>query len=372
MVSSESASVLEENVLVRLSAELPRLLPNLMLGPVRRAARTSRGIAPDAIVTARVGNLEKELILEVKSLGEPRIAERAITQLRRLAAERPKAYPVLVAPYLSERARELLRAEGIGYIDLVGDAYLRFGPVLVDRVGTEGRRIEKRSLRSLFAPKATRVIRTLLSSPKEGTTITRLATGCRMSPAGVFNVIDLLETKGFVTRRQDRGIELREPERLLREWARNWSMERNGIERYFSFERTPQSVIAKLAETAKRRGVEYALTGMAGASLRAPFVRFGEVWLYAGKGREQLVHDLGLRRVGEGANVVLLEPYDPGVFAGAHEVTGGRVVSDIQLFVDLYNDPARGQEQAEELFARRIRFERNGRAPGSPPISILR
>jgi DNA-binding transcriptional ArsR family regulator len=358
MSSTENLPLREADTVRRILETLPQLLPNLQVESVRRKVRAGPSAKADAVARVKAGNQTKELIFEVKASGEPRIAEQAIMQLRRLAHDRPGAYLVFAAPYISERTREICRSQGVGYLDLVGDAYLRYGSVLVDRVSTRGRPIEKRSLRTLFAPKATRVLRELLQSPKEPTTITKLAEACSMSPAGVYLVVSLLETKGFVKRGDDRSIVLEEPDRLLRTWAENWTVERNRVSRFFSFERGPEEIISRIAETAKRLGADYALTGMAGAALSAPFVRYGDVWFYAREGKDRLIEALDLRPVGSGANVVVLDAYDEGVFSGMREVRGVRVVSDIQLFVDLFKFPARGEEQAEEIFARAIKFPR--------------
>lgn len=358
MASTESLPLTEADTTRRLLESLPDLLPSLKVERVRREARVGPGVVADVVAMAKAGDLSKQLIFEIKSLGEPRMVEQAVMRLRRLARSRPEAYLVFAAPYISERSRDILKAEGIGYLDLVGDAYLQFGSVLVDRVGTEGRPIEKRALKTLFAPKATRVIRTLLQSPGEQTTITELAKTCDMSPAGVYFVVDLLETRGFVTRGEDRRINLAEPDRLLREWAKNWSWEKSRPNYYFSFDKTSDQIVKKVSEATERLRVEYALTGLAGASFVAPFVRFSDVSFYLKSGGEQLVKELDLRPVTSGANVVILDPYDEGVFSGTRVIRGVRVVSDVQLFVDLYNNPARGQEQAEAVFDKVIRFPR--------------
>ena len=99
------------------------------------------------------------------------------------------------------------------------------------------------------------------------------------------------------------------------------------------------------------------ITGMAGASLVSPFVRFTEVWLYLKGDSEKLVSELDLRPVSSGANVVIFVPYDKGVFMGERKIRGKRVVSDIQLFLDLYKFPARGQEQAERILDTEIKFD---------------
>lgn len=42
-------------------------------------------------------------------------------------------------------------------------------------------------------------------------------------------------------------------------------------------------------------------------------------------------------------------PYDEGIFYGVSQVDGVNVVSKVQLFVDLFNYPARGEEAAEVM-----------------------
>ncbi|MCI4352661.1 MAG: hypothetical protein L3K14_04655 [Thermoplasmata archaeon] len=346
----------EQEVARRFADELPRLLPNLKVEEIRKQVRLDGPDRVDLVVRVRVGRTVRELLLETKSNGEPRMAELAISRLRRMGRTRPKSYLVFAAPYIGPRTREICRAEEIGYLDLVGDAYLRFGPVLIDRASDTGHPIERRALRALFAPKATRVIRALLQTPTEHPRLTELSKACSMSPAGVFFVVDLLESKGFVTRDSERRIVVSEPRRLLLEWAKNWSVEKSRAGRYFSFEKGPERLIASVAENARRVGVEYALTGMAGASLVAPFTRYDDVWLYVRGEPERLREALDLRPVSSGANVVLLDPYDEGVFMRAREIRGAQVVSDVQLFVDLYTNPARGQEQAEQILEKAIRF----------------
>lgn len=357
MKFSESIRCGKGEVAARIIEGLPRILPSLKLESVQLEPRTSGQEVPDIILRARAGNLRKDILVEVKSPGEPRLAMLAIAQLRRAAKHWPNSYLVFAAPYISERTRELCKSEGVGYLDLSGDAYLEFGSVLVDRVGAEGRVVEKRRLKSLFAPKATRVVRALLEAPDKPVHIASLAQSCRMSLGRVYLVIRELEDRGFIERGKGKSITVSEPQRLLAEWAQNWSLvKKNVLEYYFSFDRGPEHLIPKISEAATRLDVQYALTGMAGASFIAPFVRYDDVWAYVGEGEERIVKDLDLRPVSSGANVVLVRPYDTGVFASAHEVRGSRIVSNIQLYVDLYNYPARGREQAEALFSQAIRF----------------
>lgn len=356
MSFAKNRGLTEGEVVARLANELPRILPSLSIEQIRKEVAIGNGGVADILLSARSGSTAKDVLIEVKSIGEPRMAEMAIGQLRRLAKIRPKSYLVFAAPYVSERAREICKSEDVGYIDLVGDTYLRFGSVLIDTVSKAGNPLDKRSLRSLFSRKATRVVRALLEPPVGTTRITDLAQKCSMNPGSVYRVIDLLETKGFVRRDEDKGIQVPDPRRLLLEWAVNWSTDKSRVSRYFSFERDAPGLISKISEAARTTGVEYALTGMAGASLVAPYTRYDDVWFYAQGETSELVKNLDLRPVSSGANVVILDPYDEGVFSGSREIRGIRVVSDVQLFVDLYTNPARGREQAEEILNRSLKY----------------
>ena len=58
---------------------------------------------------------------------------------------------------------------------------------------------------------------------------------------------------------------------------------------------------------------------------------------------------LGLRETETGANVVLLEPFDPVVFDRTTTRKGLRCVAPSQLAVDLLTGPGREPSQGEEL-----------------------
>jgi hypothetical protein len=47
--------------------------------------------------------------------------------------------------------------------------------------------------------------------------------------------------------------------------------------------------------------------------------------------------------------VKFVVPYDEGVFYGMREVRGVKTVSNVQLYVDLFNFPARGEEAASQI-----------------------
>jgi len=104
-------------------------------------------------------------------------------------------------------------------------------------------------------------------------------------------------------------------------------------------------------------GDGYALALQAGASLIAPYAEFDVVDVYAHDrdAAGMLAQRLEGREVQRGANLRVSVPfYRVSAFFDLQEAAGLPVVSDLQLYLDLYDYPLRGREQAEHLFERRL------------------
>lgn len=349
MYSTKLRSMNEQETITTLTKKLPALLPNMNIESISLEVESNKQNRADVRAKIRTGKIKRYLLIDVKSIGEPKIVQSSIYKLKKMVENEKGTYPVFAAPYVSKKSREILISENIGYIDLIGDVYLKFGSVLVDRISNADRETERRLSRGIFATKATRIIRAILDAPNEKWKITELANMCRMSPAGVYFVINQLEDKGYISREIDKSIKVVDSKRLLNDWASNWTVEKSRSTGFFSFAKSPEEIISKVAKMGNEFGIKYALTGMAGASMVSPFVRYNDVWVYVSGDIDDLVKKLDLRPIKSGANIRIFEPYDEGVFMDSREIRGVKVVSDIQLYVDLLTYPARGREQAEQL-----------------------
>jgi hypothetical protein len=347
MNSSRTAPLYEEEIVDKLVATLPETLKDFSPGKVRRQTRGPGGSRWDLTLDLLKGSSKKKLIFEVKTIGEPRFALMSMSRLELARKTVPNSYPVFAASYIAERTRSMLKERNIGYVDLTGNIFLRFGDLWIERASTESARRERRGLKSLTSKKATRVLRVLLQDPRRRSTITALAKDCSMSPAAVFWTVKLLEERGYVERGKKKEVILTRPGELLDDWSKGWDIRRNSWTPYFSFEKKPETLMKMIASFAAEKGLEYAFTLAAGASLVAPFVRFNEVWMYIKGPDEPWIRGLDLRPVEEGGNIMLMTPYDESVFWNVRFAGGMKVVDDIQLYVDLYNTGGRGREQAE-------------------------
>lgn len=99
----------------------------------------------------------------------------------------------------------------------------------------------------------------------------------------------------------------------------------------------------------------YALTLHTGANLVTSFVITDHIYLYFNpefweKAILDLRQRLDLKELVRGGNIHIIRPhYKKSVFYNVQTIKGYKVVSYLQLYLDLYNFQPRGQEHAEQL-----------------------
>ncbi len=307
------------------------------------------GQTADLLVKFKMGDKLHTLALAVSSIGQPRQLREAVTRLSEIRREMPEAYPVSVSPYIGPQGAALLKRSGLGYLDLSGNCYLSFDHVLIEKEGKPNLRPSTRPLKSLFAPRATRVVRVLLVDPQHAWRLEELAKAAEVSLGHAHNVVKRLEEMSWIERNGQQRIQLTRPGDLLEAWVEAYSYRQNDVQAYFSPERVTRGLVAELGRAAHEARRRYAFTLHSGAALVAPNVRFPAIHCYLEGDPEPVARALGLRP-GEGeGNIYLLAPYDQGVFYAPIAKGGLPVVSLPQLYADLYHYQRRGREQAAHL-----------------------
>jgi hypothetical protein len=289
-------------------------------------------------------------------MGEPRIIEQAISQLKLLTNNMENSYPIVASSFLSEKSREICKQLNVGYIDLLGNIYINLPYLHIDKQSKETITIEKKKQKQLFSPIATRIIRTLLLEPDNEWTIKSLSEKTQVSLGYTHRVVERLTDDLFIERNKNYKLTLKDKSRLLDTWRELYKFENNTIRSFYTFEKNKDTLFKKIEELANSIESQYAFTLHSGASFVAPFVRFTDFHMYVESNLDQWIKKLDLRPVESGANIYLIEPYDEGVFQGLQTINGKKIVSNIQLYLDLYNYPKRGREQADFLRERKIKF----------------
>src|SRR6059036_2084407 len=338
-----------EEVRRQVAQRLRELLPKAK-GWQESADTKIGGQTPDLLVKFQLAGQEHTLVVEVSSLGQPRQIRAAVTRLNEIRRDMPGAHPVAAAVYIGSQSARILRSNNLGFVDLSGNCYLAFENVLIEKEGKRNLRPSTRPLRSLFAPRATRVARVLLVEPARAWRLEELARAAEVSLGHAHNVVKRLQELAWVERDENQRIRLGKPADLLEGWCESYTYRANEMSAYAAPERVTRAFMSAIARAATAEGRRYAFTLNAGLSLVAPSLRVPAVHCYLEGDPAPLAAALGLRATAEADGAVhFLAPYDPGVFYGALEKGGLRVVCLPQLYADLLHHERRGREQAEHL-----------------------
>lgn len=330
-----------ENTIMECFRDIPFIKVNIL-----RDFNFSKFYKPDLVLNIDdSSNVERWIVCEIKNSGQPRLARSAADQLLRCVQNIPQAYPVFAAPYISPRSADICREQGVGYIDLAGNCRLTFDNVYILKEGKENPYNVKRDLRSLYSPKAERILRVLLSNPNVKWKTDELAKTAGVSLGQVSNVKKLLADREWL---EPLDFRLKEPRQLLEEWSNACSSPRSRKTDYYSFEKVNELEFMA-AEICEDMGIPYALTGFSAAARRIPMVRYQRASMYIADNEERLVEGLGLKQVTSGANLSIWTPYDNGIFYGIEEVEGIKLVCAVQNYLDLTGDRGRGEEAAAVL-----------------------
>jgi len=315
-------------------------------------------VLPDFVIKVRTKDKKQySLFFEAKSTGQPRYVRMAVNQLQTLISQRSNVYGVFGAPYLSEESIKICRENDIGFIDIAGNCLLKFNNIYISIQGKPNPYPATRPLKSIFAPKTTRALRVLLCNPKKEWGVKELAKEANISLGQASNLKRKLLDYEFIEEvKTQKGLKFRvlNPETLLKKWAENYSYRKNKIKNYYSFDDV-KDIEKKLINYCETNKIRYAFTLTSGASLVAPSLRYKRVFAYINDSLESVAQALDWKEVSSGQNISLLEPYDEGVFYELQDINGAKVVSDIQLYLDLKSYRERGEEAARFLLERRLR-----------------
>ena len=345
----------EKNILERTESTLRACLqgvPFLEIESIERELKIG-DICIDIAATVRVAKQRQRLALEVKNNGQPRVAREAAYRLARVLESEPDMYGMFAAPYISPQTAEICVKEKIGYLDLAGNCRLTFRQVYIEKVGNPNPFAEKRDLRSLYSPKAARVLRVLLTDPKKSWRVQALAEEAEVSLGQVSNVKSLLKDREWL-KGSDAGWLLNDPNSLLAEWSENYNSRKNGPRNYYTLKSIAE-IEADLAKASESAGIKYALTGFSGAARYAPSVRYQRVMAYVLHDVETIAQVLSLKEVASGANVTLFSSVDEGVLYGTRQIDGVCIASPVQVYLELLQVKGRGEEAAKAILDEVIR-----------------
>lgn len=287
----------------------------------------------------------QQWIFQVKASSSPGLVATAAEQLS--IAGFDEGLKALVVPFMTAAGIKTAASFGLNWVDLSGNAEIRSDQLYISVRGRPSRFVTRGRPSSPFAPKSSRVARTMLLDPNRWWRQNELAAVTGLDTGQVSRVVhrlreeDLLEDEG-------RGLRPLDADRLLDAWSEAYRFGRHEIVRGHA-----SGSGIELARELNRRlidsGIRYAFTGLAAAWLLDPFARFRLNSLYVEGDPHVAAERLGLRLNEQGANVQVISPDDDGVFAGERDIEYLPCVSPVQVYLDLRHLPERAGEAADNL-----------------------
>jgi hypothetical protein len=316
-------------------------------------ASPERSVLANAAIDLRAPNdwTSTTFAVEAKQSFGPRDVEQLSVGLSRTIRSIAGHIPILVvAPWMSARARELLIEEDINFIDLTGNALIKLeNPALyIKSAGaTRNPQPAPRGRARVRGPKAARLIRLLVDvQPPYG--VGKIATVTGLAAGYVSRLLDALDREALIERARRGRVEEADIAGLLRRWAESYDVLQTNEASLFLAPGGAKEALTQLAERSDAAPV--AVTGSFAALRLAPVAAPALLIAYSSD-IETVGGELGLLPADEGANVALLRAFDPVVWERGSEDSGVRYVAPSQAAVDCLTGNGRMPAEGEALIA---------------------
>ncbi|MHB9150272.1 MAG: hypothetical protein ACYC33_09390 [Thermoleophilia bacterium] len=317
---------------------------------IRRQRGFDAAKGPDGVI--RLEGVTRPIALEMKRRVDSPAARAVVAH----AGAAENVLPLLlVAEWTTGPAREVLEQGGVAFVDGLGNSVIRLPGVFVragaaDEASAPGRRYPARAR---LAGKAGVVAQALLLDREREWKVEQASVRCEVSRGLVHRVfarleaLHILEASGAGPKKSRRVVDAAA---LLDLWAEE--EKESGANRraaYVLAPSGPQGAV-KLSGLLQQAAIDHAVSGVAAAALRAPFltsVPVTEVRVTAAVPMPAVLAAMGARPVEEGANVVVVQTSDDLALRFRSERDSVWVAADTRIYLDALRDPRRGSEQAQ-------------------------
>ena len=312
---------------------------------------------PDFMADAHFENKRFKLVGEIIKHVSSSQFRNCLYQLKLYAYYKQRLVPIIIAKYLSPKKREECKKAGVNFLDFSGNVFFRYGEgIHIERIGFPNKFPELRKGRRPFSDKASLILRAMFKEEKLWG-VRELAKKVNLDASYVSRMFRELERLDYLVKINSKA-KLKNKKDVLEDWVHFYDFKKNEEFKYFFLAKEPKEILKKLNNLRIPKRIIYGLGFHAGAYLVSPHAVFNEVHVYVSNNDSLnfFVENLGLRSVEQGANLVFLFPYyKHSVFYDKRKIENLWIVSDIQLYIDLYKYPLRGIEQAEHLYEKRIK-----------------
>lgn len=345
---------------IRAAEAINALLHKVPILKVKDIKHTPRA-SVDLVAELSIDGKRRILACEVKAAGQPRHVRGALLQLTKAASQFDSpATPLFIAPYLSPESQALCREFNVAYLDLVGNAWLTFDSVFIERLVDTKPPAVQRNLKSIFKPKSAQVLRVLLRNPDRAWRVADLAEASEVSLGHVSNVRTELVDREWA-QITDEGLLLSRPDELLDAWRDVYeALAGERLTFYTTLHGSTFDIAARQVFNAETTGRRAVYASFSAAHWIAPYGRVSTQYFYAETGAVQSLRQaLKLSSVASGANVVITVPKEHGLFKDAVRPSPDVITtSPVQTYLDLAIAGERGGEAADHLRKEVLRWRK--------------
>lgn len=324
--------------------------------PARETRSARHGFDAFVQVKGRGDSTFAELLVEARTRVSPRqVAEQLLPTWDLLQQVGHHRRLLVIAPWIAPRVQSLLRDDGIGYVDLTGNVYLRVSRPAI-ALYTQGASRSPwpsapSSKATLVGPKAGRLVR-LLVDVAPPYMAKDIAAATDLSLSYVSRLLDSLADQ-LLIRRKGRVVTDVDWAQLLRARAEHYTLLRHNSYVGMVAPNGTDAVLNILRSMPEQYRKQLAITGSYAARAVAPLATGGQLMLYHTAGaprlRAEIGDDLGLLEADRGADVLLLRAHDRVVFERTADQGGVRRVALSQLVLDCLGGPGRLSSEGEAV-----------------------
>ena len=356
-------SPLMEHALIEQLLDSLRQLPDVHAELTQSEPAVPASGRVDAKIDLHIAGKSMVLLVEAKKSVYPRDVRQALWQLKSVQhGHYADVQHLLIAESLSPGAKELLRAERIGYFDSGGSLFLPAAGAYVYIDKPAPKSLEK-SVRSLFSGRRAQVLYALLVNHENWFGVTEMAQRAHVAPSTASEVLSELERFDWLESRgqgPSKERHLREPSALLDAWVKQVAAQRAPVlHRYFVPGLKSDALIERLGQMFDAHQVAYAVSYEAAAQRYAPFlsgISQVRVRMLPSTSAETAMAELGARVVHEGANLAFIKTKSAEELLFRQNVGGVWLASPTQVYLDLLRGEGRAKELADHLRKERLGF----------------
>lgn len=324
----------------------------------RQAKAAEFGGGEGALLDVRWKNTSQKFIAEILRQATPKQIETGMLRLEKYARAattrgneqngKERLYPILVAPYLSERTLKRLLEVEISGIDLSGNGVVVVPEKLfVYRAGAKNKFLSTAPIKNVFRGTSSLVARVFFAKPEYenvGEVLDEITKrGGRTTFSTVSKVLKTMEEELIIGRGEK--IRLLDAKKLLNRLRENY---RRPDARRLALGKVTdlQIALTRIAENAEAKSVQYVRDDPAKYAVMPSGASI--VKIYA-ESVDELLDGVEFTETNRFPDVELIETDDPVVYFDRRKDAGFNWISPLQTYLELSDEGKREQETASGM-----------------------